>query len=197
MERLKQVIYGLVFILISVGLLHADDLNNGFLGINWGTDISELKDMGKISKKGEVSYYKTSQKSYNIFGVDTASVTYGFYKDKFFAAYVAVGSTETFSRVKSHLTQKFGSPQTILKTQNQQTIYRWKPGNIRIKLKLYENEGRMKLSFYYGPLATEVNQAQREVFPQIPAGTFSLDEGSKREATRDRKLRQAIDVMGF
>ena len=197
MERLKQFIYCLVFMIISVGLLHAEDLKEGFLGINWGTDISELKDVGKILQKGDVSYYKTPQKSYNVFGVDTARVTFGFYKGKFFAAYVAVESIETFGRVKNHLTQKFGSPQTILKTQSQQTIYRWKHKNIKIKLKLFENEGRMKLAFYYGPLASEVNEAQREVFPQIPADTFSVDERSKREATRDRKLQQAIDVMGF
>ncbi len=197
MEKLKQLIYGLVFMLISGGFLNADDLKDGFLGINWGTQISDLTDLNKVSQKGDVSYYRTSQKSYNIFGVDAANVIFGFDKGKFFAVYISVESIETFSRVKDHLTQKFGSPLTILNTKYQQTIFRWQHENTKIKLKLYEKQGKMKLAFYYVPLAGEVNALQREEFPQIPPDAFSIDDRSRQEAIKNRRLQQAIDVMGF
>jgi len=108
-----------------------------------------------------------------------------------------VESIETFGRVKSHLTQKFGSPKTTLKTQSQQTILAWKNENTRIKLKLYEKEGKMKLAFYYRPIAAVVNEAQREAFPSIPVNDFGIDDRNRKEAVRERKIQQAIDVMGF
>ena len=197
MEKFKRIIYGLVFLFISTSGLHGADLQEGFLGTNWGTHISELTGFNKVSQKGDVIYYGNPQKSYTIFGVDTANVIFGFFKDKFFAAYIAVESIGVFDRAKNHLTQKFGSPQTILKTQNQQTIFSWKQTDTRIKLKLYEKEGKMKLAFYYTPLAGKVNQAQREIFPQIPAEDYSIDSRSRQQAIDDRRLQQAIDVMGF
>ena len=197
MKRFNQIICGLVFMFIITGVLHGADLQKGFLGTNWGTHISEFTGLRKVSQKGDISYYGNPQKFYTIFGVDTANVIFGFFKDKFFAAYIAVESIEVFDRAKHHLTQKFGSPQTILKTQNQQTIFSWKQTDTRIKLKLYEKEGKMKLAFYYTPLAGKVNQAQREIFPQIPAEDFSTDSRSRQQAIDDRRLQQAIDVMGF
>ena len=182
---------------ISTGVLHGADLQKGFLGTNWGTHISEFTGLRKVSQKGDISYYGNPQKSYTIFGVDTANVIFGFFKDKFFAAYIAVESISTFSRAKDHLTQKFGSPITILKTRNQQTISRWEHENIKIKLKLFEKEGKMKLAFYYSPLAAEVNETQREAFPQIPADAYSIDDRTRQETIKDLKLRQEMDVFGF
>ena len=197
MERFKQIIYALVFTFISTGVLYGADLQEGFLGTHWGSHISELTGLKKVSRKGDVSYYRNPQKSYTIFGVDSANVIFGFFKDKFFAAYIAVESIKTFSRAKDHLTQKFGSPITILKTQNQQTIFSWKQADIRIKLKLYEKEGKMKLAFYYTPLAGKVNQTQRELFPQIPADVFSIDDRTRQEDNKNFKLERQMDVFGF
>ena len=197
MEKIKRFVYGLVVMFIISGVLHGADLQDSFLGINWGAQISELTGFSKVSQQGDVSYYGNPRKSYTVFGLDTANVIFGFYKDKFFAAYIGVDSIKTFSRAKDHLTQKFGSPVTILKTQNQQTIYRWNHENIKIKLKLSEKEGKMKLAFYYGPLAAEVNESQREVFPLIPADAFSIDDRTRQEDLKDIKLQRRMDVFGF
>ena len=197
MRKIQQTVYSLIFIFVSTGIIHGTELQEGFLGTNWGTNISELTGFSKVSKKGEVSYYRNPQKTYTVFGVGTANVIFGFFKDKFFAAFIAVESIEVFDRAKDRLTQKFGSPKTILKTQNRQTIFSWKQADTRIKLKLNEKEGKMKLAFYYTPIAGKVNQVQREVFPQIPAEDFGLDSRSRQQAIDDRRLRQSIDVMGF
>ena len=167
MIRIQQIISIFTILLLISGVSYAADLQEGFLGTNWGTNISELTGFSKVSKKGEVSYYRNPQKTYTVFGVGTANVIFGFFKDKFFAAYIAVESIEVFDRAKSHITQKLGSPRTILKTQNQQTIFSWRQADTRIKLKLYEKEGKMKLAFYYTPIAGKVNQVQRDMFPAI------------------------------
>lgn len=186
--RLKQLIYILVFMLIGFEILHAADLKDGFLGIPWGTNISELEDLVKVSEKNDVSYYGNSKKSYTVFDIETPYVVFGFYKDKFFAAYVQVESIQVFNRVIDHLTQKFGPPRKILKVIEEQTIYRWKYEDTKIKLKLHEKDGKMKLSFYYTPLSVKVNEMQQTVFPTIPKPSFQSEE---------RKLMDAMEVMGF
>lgn len=197
MRKFQQIVYSLVVIFVSTGIIHGTELQEGFWGTNWGANISELTGLSKVSKKGDVSYYRNPQKSYTVFGVDAANVIFGFFEDRFFAAYIAVESIEVFDRAKDRLTQKFGSPKTILKTKNRQTIYSWKQEDTRIKLKLNEKEGKMKLAFYYTPIAGKVNQVQRDLFPQIPAVDFSMDSQSRQQAIDDRRLRQSIDVMGF
>ncbi len=197
MRKVKQIVYSLIFIFVSTGITQGTELQEGFLGTKWGANISELTGLNMVSKKGDVSYYRNPQKSYTVFGVDSANVIFGFFKDKFFAAYIAVESIEVFDRAKDRLTQQFGSPKTILKTKNQQTILSWKQTDTRVKLKLNEKEGKMKLAFYYTPIAVKVNQVQRDMFPQIAVEDFSLDSQSRQQAIDDRRLRQSIDVMGF
>ena len=197
MIKFKQIISGLLFMFLSSGFLYAADLQKDFLGMNWGADISGLTGLSKVSQKGDVSYYRNPQITYSMLGLDRANVILGFFKDKFFGAYIAVDSIEIFEQAKNHLTQKLGSPQTILKTQTQQTIFSWRQTNIRVKLKLYEKEGKMKLAFYYRPIATKVNQTQREIFPQIKSEDFSIDSRTRQQVADERKLQRAIDVMGF
>ena len=197
MTKFKQINLGLLFMFLSSGILYAADLQKGFLETNWETDISELAGMNKVSQKGDVSYYRNPQITYSMLGLDKANVILGFFKDKFFAAYIAVESIDIFDQAKNHLTQKLGSPQTILKTQNRQTIYSWKQTNIRVKLKLLEKEGKMKLAFYYTPIATKVNQTQREIFPPVNTEDFSIDNHTRQQAVDDGRLQRAIDVMGF
>lgn len=175
-------------LLISLGSLQAADLKDGFLGIKWETSISELPHFVKFAEKYDVSYYANPNKSYTLFGVDVPNVTYGFYGDKFFAAYVDVGSIEVFGQLKEHIIQQYGSPRTTLKFESGQTIYNWKYADTKIKLKLFENDGKMKLAFYYAPLAQKVNKAQREAFPPPRKPVFPLDQ---------RRLGEAMEVMGF
>ena len=188
MRILKQLICIAALFLISLGVLQADDLKDGFLGIKWETSISELPHFVKMSEKYDVSYYANPNKSYTLFGVDVPYVIYGFYGDRFFAAYVDVASIEVFGQLKEHITQKYGSPRTTLKFESGQTIYNWKYADTKIKLKLFENEGKMKLGFYYAPLARKVIKAQREAFPPPRKPVFPIDE---------RRLGEAMEVMGF
>ena len=197
MGRLKQAICSLVFVFVSAGIIQGTELQERFLGIHWGAPISDLKGFSKVSQSGDVVYYRNPQKSYTVFGVDTADIIFGFFKDKFFAAYLGVESIKVFDRAKDHLTQKLGSPKTILKTQNRQTIYSWKKADIRIKLKLYEKEGNMKMAFYYTPLSKKVNQAQRETFPKILEDAYFIDDRTRQEDMKDIKLKRRMDVFGF
>jgi hypothetical protein len=188
MRRFKQLVYILFFLFINSGASPAADLQDGFLDIQWGTNIADLPDFVKVAEKHDVIYYGNPKKSYTLFDVDVPYVTYAFYSAKFFAAYVDVASIDVFGKLKEHITKKYGSPRTTLKFNEGQRIYNWKYQDTIIKLKLYENEGQMKLGFYYAPLASKVNKAQREAFPPPRKPTFPLDE---------RRLGEAMEVFGF
>ena len=189
--------YGVGFLLFFSGLLWAADIKDGFLGVKWATNISDLPDFKKLSGKDDVAYYENPTKIYTVFEVENPSVIYGFYKDKFFATYIQVDTFNIFNRVKDHISEKFGPPKTILKMKSRQTIYRWKRQDIKIKLKHFEIEKKMKLAFYYTPLSNKLNAEQRGAVPTVPERFTTTDEGSKQEIRKDLKLQRALDVMGF
>jgi len=197
MGKLKFVIYSLAILFVLTGVLHAAELNESFLGVKWGTNISELPNFKKISGKEDVAYYENPTKIYTVFEVENPSVIYGFYKDQFFATYIQVDTFKVFERVKDHISEKFGTPKTILRMKSRQTIYRWKHQGIKIKLKLFELEGKMKLAFYCTPLSNKLNSVQLESFPTVPERVTTPDDSTKQEMRKDLKLQRALDVMGF
>ena len=197
MGKLKIVIYGMAIFLTLTGGLHAAELNESFLGVKWGTHISELPKFKKISGKDDVAYYQIPAKAYSIFEVENPSVIYGFYKGQFFATYIQVNTFTIFERVKENISEKFGPPKTTLKMKARQTIHKWKDQDIKIKLKLFELEGKMKLAFYYTPISNKVNEAQEESLPTGTDRVFTLDEDSKKEIENELKLNRRLNVMSF
>ena len=197
MGKLKIVIYGLGFLFILTGVLHAAELNESFLGVKWGTNISELPKFKKISGKDDIAYYTNPAKVYTVFEVENPLVIYGFYKDQFFATYIQINSFSVFERVKDHISEKFGESKTKLKMKARQTIHKWKHQDIKIKLKLFELEGKMKLAFYYSPLSNKLNEEEQGSFPTNTERVFTLDEGSKKEIQNELKLKRRLDVMSF
>jgi hypothetical protein len=64
--------------------------------------------------------------------------------------------------VRSGLQSRFGIPKVVYGSQGQPSIYRWKSGQIKIKLKENEWTGKMKIAYYYSPLSDQVNEAREE-----------------------------------
>jgi len=188
MKRLALLVYISAFVFGCIGISLAADLQDGFMGIPWGTDIADLPDFVKVAEKHDVIYYGNPKKTYTLFNVDVPYVTYAFHSAKLFAAYVDVASIDVFGKLKDHISRKYGPPRTTLRFNEGQRIYNWKHQDTKIKLKLYENEGKMKLGFYYEPLTRKVNQALREAFPPPRKPVFPLDE---------RRLGEAMEVFGF
>lgn len=197
MRYYKFVVIGLWLCLFFSGAAGAADINDGFLGVNWATKISALPEFKKLSGKDDVAYYENPTKIYSVFEVKNPTVIYGFYKDQFFATYIQVDTFNIFNRVKDHISEKFGEPKTILRMKTRQTVYRWKHQDIKIKLKHFESEHKMKLAFYYTPLSNQVNAAQQGDFPEVPKRVTTVDESTRKEIRKDLKLERALDVMGF
>ena len=197
MRKPRIFIYGVAVLFFFSNLVVAADIKDGFLGVKWASRVSELPEFKKLSGKDDVAYYENPTKIYSVFEVKDPTVIYGFYKDQFFAAYIQVDTFNIFNRVKDHISEKFGQPKTILRMKSRQTIYRWKHQDIKIKLKHYESEHKMKLAFYYTPLSNKLNANQQGDFPKVPERVTTVDEGSRKEIRNDLKLERALDVMGF
>jgi hypothetical protein len=71
--------------------------------------------------------------------------------------------------MKRGFSRKYGKPKVEFFGESQQTVYRWKDPDVKIKLKLRETSGEIKLAIYFSPLAAKVNQEQLE---QVPADAF-------------------------
>jgi nitrate reductase beta subunit len=76
---------------------------------------------------------------------------------------------------------KYGIPEQTKQLKGEQTIYRWKYKDTKIKLKLNSSENTMKLAFYYTPLSKKVNEAQQEKFQKKSFKFFPIDKNKTPE----------------
>ncbi len=182
-------VLGAVFMVAVWG--HAADLQDGFFDLKWGANISELDGFSKIEEHLGVSYFVRPGKVYSISDKPIDDVIYGFTADKLFAVYINIESLDVYGQIRRYLRDRFGYPETSMTMKNQQTIHKWKYQNTKIKLKSYEATGKIKLAFYYTPLAVEVNEAQQEAFQEKRKPVFPLD------GQRQQRAVEALDLLKF
>ena len=156
--------WGVIFtvLLLGVSVAGAGDMNQGIAGLKWGDPVSDLGRFRQVLSKGDVELYMDTAGTYTIAGVQAANVVFGFYRDRLFGVFVKVASPEVFADLRRSLTARMGQPETTMTMKNEQKIYKWKSGKVKIKLKRYAKTGEMKLAFYYKPLSRQLNEAQME-----------------------------------
>lgn len=181
MGKLGTYLILLILLLLAPQFIHSAGLQEGFSGIKWGTDIYSLTNFKKIGSSGRVSYHLDPEKIHTIYNIDVPHVVYGFYNDQLFAVFAVIDKFEVYSKLKSELMTKFGNPETTLTARYEETIYKWKDKNIKIKLKHRGSDDKMKLAFYYTPLSNEVNESQVEEFPEKSYRFFPIEKNKKWE----------------
>ena len=62
----------------------------------------------------------------------------------------------------------------------EQTVYRWKEDEVKVKLKINESSREIKLGIYYQPLSSQLNRMLAE---EVPSGTFRMapSDGDAKE----------------
>ena len=166
----------------------AFELNEGFYDIPWGEYITKLQGFQPLDQAMEVRYYVKPDRTYRIENIEVSNVVYGFWADRFFAVYISIDGIDVFGQLKKYINQKYGTPRIKMETKPQQTIYTWKHKQVKIKMKHREEEGGMKLNFYYTPLTGKANRAQADAFEEPPRALFPLSEQKKREAVEHYNL---------
>ena len=180
------IITAALFLMASTNA-SAVDLKDGFFGVEWKANLSELSGFKKVGENLNVIYFANPERIFTIEDVKIEDVLYGSYTNQFFAVYINIQTIEVFSHLRRGFNSKFGVPKITMGKPAQLTTYQWKSKKTKIKLKTYENRNNMKLALYYTPLSKKVNESQQEAFAEnFRNPMFPLD---------DRRMQKAIDFM--
>lgn len=99
----------LVFTLEANAFAEAD----GFRGIKWGTEYSNVKDSMKYVRTdpsyGGIKIYLNKDDDLKIGGADLESIEYGFWHDKFCSVLIKFKGYTNFSSIKDATFEKFGA----------------------------------------------------------------------------------------
>ena len=175
--------------------VQAAELESGFMDTKWSTPAKDLKGFTQVGGSEKIAYYVNLQRTYTFFGTEVPDdVVYGFYDDKFFAVYVNIEGIDVFSQIKSYIQHKYGVPtKTSRETRGDLTTYSWKLNQTQIKFKHHETSGKMKISFYYLPIASQANMEMRQDLEDEPPGpVFPLSARRQSEA-----IRQQMEFLSF
>ncbi len=172
----------LAMVVFGTATAWAGELSRGVHGMRWADHVAGFKNLEKVHAKGPAVYYTDKTVSYQVSGTQVAGVIYGFYQDRLFAAFIKLATPLQFSNLTRHFKTRHGDPKTVYSTQNEQTTYRWRDGDITIKLKRRETDGDMKLAIYYTPLSAKLNREQAEQLPEKSFRFLPIDKNKRPEA---------------
>ena len=187
MNNIVRFSFICLIIIFSFGLSQASDLRQGFMGTKWQTDLSGAENFLKVNDKDELSYYVNPTVKYVINDIQVSQVIYGAYQNKFFAVYIGIDTFDVYSNLRNYITEKYGRSKMKIRINPDRTEHQWKQEDIKIKLKLNEETGDMKLGFYYTPLSTKVNAAQQE----------ALQKETRRFKVDQERAVETLDLLKF
>ncbi|MBL0715547.1 MAG: hypothetical protein JJV98_17805 [Desulfosarcina sp.] len=134
-------------------------LEKAFLGLPWGADIREQDGFQMLHGKDKLRFYTKPGTVRTVKNIRIKQVIYGTYGYRFFAAYLIIDSPEAFADLRNYMESRYGFPKTSWEVAGDLTTHRWRYHDIKMKLKSAEGGQRMKLAFYYTPIARQVNEA--------------------------------------
>jgi hypothetical protein len=189
MKSWARVILALTLSAVCCGALLAADFEKGFLDKPWGAPLSEFPGYVSVGGSGKIAYYINPKQAYTIFDTQLSDLVYGFYNEKFFAVYAALDAIDKYAAIKHQIQQRLGVPRISMESRGSLTTYSWKTGETRIKMKYHDGSGAMKLSFYYLPMANQVNaELQKEMDEEPPQPLFPLSNARQKEAVEQLDL---------
>jgi hypothetical protein len=183
------ILSGILIILSGIGPIHASDLKDSFMGTRWKTDLSASTKFLKLNEKDEITYYVNPSVVHTFGDIKIYQVIYSCYTNQFFAVYIQIDNYETFNQMKDHISEKYGRPKMTIKINPDRTIYIWKHHDAKVKLKLNEETGDMKLAFYYTPLSRKVNEERLEAYQET-------NKGFLKKVDKERAV-ETLDLMKF
>ena len=141
------------------------ELQAGIHGMAWASSAGDHEHLIRVREDGLVSYYIHRNMRYRAANQPVPGVIYGFFRDQLFAVYIKLRSPNQGYYLEKRFSAEYGAAKVKMNKTGNRTIYRWKKDDIKIKLKIEENDGDLKLGIYYIPFAAQLNQAFREDAP--------------------------------
>lgn len=180
--RISSGIVFFFWVCLLAGPACGQALEREFLGIPWGADIKDQRGYALLYAKGALGYYIQPDTVRTVKGFQIDRVIYGTHDDHFFSAFLLIDSMETFDAIKTYMESRYGFPKITWSVAGDQTIYKWRYKTIRVKLKFYQKDRRMKLAFYYTPIADKVNEKEAETHQQKSLQFLPIERDKQPEA---------------
>lgn len=153
----KFICVPVIVILIFIStVVQGAEIWEEFSGIRWGTPLAALEGLQENRKDDYVQYCVRPEEQYSIDDLVLGSVIYGFYQEKFYAAFINLTSRSQFDQTMKLLQLKYGNPRANLRLT--QTTYIWDYQQLKIKLKHDKKNETFKLGFYHTPLSEALNR---------------------------------------
>ncbi len=161
---MKHIIWlaGIISIVLAGTSATAFDFTKGVHGMPWASSISQYGHLTEIHETDHAAYYVNSNMLYQVSNQPVPDVIYGFYQQQFFAVFIKMRSPDQFYQTKQRFTAKLGQPKITSNAATKESVYRWKAGDAKIKLKMNDTTKAIKLAIYHIPLSSKVNQARME-----------------------------------
>jgi hypothetical protein len=169
MKRYRAVLVisvGLVCMFAAARALAGQDIGEGMHGMRWGAAASTYGFLTKVRQEGPVTYYVNANSVYQSANQIVPGVVYGFYDERFFAVYIKLRTPDQFIQTRRHFSSRYGPPEVFRDAGGRQSVYRWKAADVKIKLKMDDATGDIKLAVYYAPLSSERNEKRLEAIPE-------------------------------
>ncbi len=181
MRKIAKVFTLMILVMTLVAPIQAADLQEGIFGVNWGTHLSRLNNFKELGSNAQIHFYANPKVLHVVNGIEVPEVIYGFYTQQFFAVYLKLQEVADFKKFKQSLIQKYGKPKITLTAKREQTIYQWRYFQVKIKLKIYNQDQTMKLAFYYLPISKQVNEVLMESYQDKSRKWFPTEKGKTPE----------------
>ena len=157
---------GIIIIIISsFGAIQAADLKDGFMGIQWRTDLSSSPDFVKIDEQNGIQNHIRPSVIHTIGDAKIYPVIYSSFANEFFAVYFQKDIL-IFSQLRTYFNQKYGSSVTTTRLNPRRTTDTWTYHDVKIKIELNRETGKLQLSFYYMPLSAKVNEERLAAYQE-------------------------------
>jgi hypothetical protein len=163
------------------GTPRAENWQAGFSGIAWATPIDQLPDLVQVGENKKLRYYVNPGVVHTIDDIEVPGLIYGFYTGRLYAVFARIDTLEVFARMRSRLQEQFGLPRVKYGAQGEPAVYRWKKNDLKIKLKVNERTGKMKLGLYHVPLSRQVNEDLEEKQRENAIRFFPIERGKTPE----------------
>jgi hypothetical protein len=183
--RFAKIIVSCLLVMMLCSAAMAVDFQQSIHGMKWGSTVTQNAGLSKVHEANRAVYYAKPNTLYKISDQPVAGVFYGFYNDKFFAVFVKMHTPAQFTELKKAFDAQYGAAKSSFNKQSKQQVYRWKDGDVKIKLKKIEATGQFKLAFYYAPLSTKLNEERLE---DIPPEIYKLSASQEGESTESAPL---------
>ncbi|MCU0589175.1 MAG: hypothetical protein MUF52_13600 [Syntrophobacteraceae bacterium] len=135
-----------------------DRQTEGFQGMAWAANIRDLPELKLIGEDGDQKFYVREGESLEIHGIVADNVVYGFYRGRFYSVMVYFSSMASFNQVRDRLAREHGSP--FRHDESGLRLF-WTSGKVHILLTYDEPLSQGRISYFYQPIESEIEQDEK------------------------------------